>query len=95
MFVISLNYIRPLEQIDANMKDHMVFLKKYYSEGVFVVSGRKIPRTGGIILAVGKSFEEIEKIINEDPFVARSLAEYTITEFQTSQVHPDLKKFLS
>jgi uncharacterized protein YciI len=94
MFVISLNYVVPLEQIDGAMKDHMTFLNRYYAEGVFVASGRKVPRTGGIILASGKSREEIEKIMNEDPFVARGLSEYTIIEFMTSQVQPALKKFL-
>jgi len=42
--------------------------KKYYAAGVFVVSGRKIPRDGGIILAVGESRERIEAIVREDPF---------------------------
>jgi uncharacterized protein YciI len=63
MFVINLNYIVPLEQLDAHMGDHMKFLNKYYKENVFVASGRKVPRTGGIILAMGKTKEEIEDII--------------------------------
>ncbi|HMJ70457.1 MAG TPA: YciI family protein [Cyclobacteriaceae bacterium] len=94
MFVINLNYIAPLEKIDAIMGDHMKFLQKYYKLNAFVASGRKVPRTGGIILALAKSKEEVEKIINEDPFVKNRLAEYSITEFKTSQVHPDVKSFL-
>jgi uncharacterized protein YciI len=31
------------------------FLKKYYDAGNFLISGRQIPRTGGIIIAVGES----------------------------------------
>jgi uncharacterized protein YciI len=95
MFVVDLNYIAPLEKIDAIMGDHMKFLRKYYKLNAFVVSGRKVPRTGGIILVVGKSKEEVEKIVKEDPFVVKKLAEYTITEFNTSQVHPGLKEFLA
>ncbi|MEJ0031591.1 MAG: hypothetical protein WDO15_14990 [Bacteroidota bacterium] len=48
------------------------------------------PRTGGIILVLAKSVEDVEKIINEDPFIINKLAEYKITEFKTSQVHPSL-----
>ena len=95
MFIINLNYIVPLEKLDAHMTDHVKFLKKYYKKNVFVASGRKVPRTGGIILALAKSREEVEQIINEDPFHTLKLAEFSVTEFLTSQSHPDLKKLLS
>lgn len=95
MFIINLNYIVPLEKLDAHMTDHVKFLQKYYKKNVFVASGRKVPRTGGIILALAKSKEEVEHIINEDPFHTLKLAEFTITEFLTSQSHPELKKLLS
>lgn len=94
MFIINLHYIVPLEKLDAHMTDHVAFLKKYYKMNVFVASGRKVPRTGGIILALAKSKEEVEQIISEDPFYTLKLAEFTITEFLTSQFHPDLKKLL-
>ena len=38
--------------------------------------------------------EEIELIITEDPFYKHELAEFTITEFLTSQYHPGLKDLL-
>lgn len=94
MFIINLNYIVPLEQLDNHMTDHVKFLRKYYKQNVFVASGRKVPRTGGIILALAKSKAEVEKIIAEDPFYIHQLAEFTITEFLTSQYHPDLESLL-
>jgi uncharacterized protein YciI len=94
MFIINLNYIVPLEKIDQQMAPHVKFLQKYYKQNVFVASGRKVPRTGGIILALADSKEEVEKIIREDPFFTHKLAEFTITEFLTSQYHPDLKPLL-
>jgi uncharacterized protein YciI len=95
MFVIDLKYIVPLEQLDVHMTEHVKYLHKYYKLNVFVASGRKVPRTGGIILAKGKTREEIDEIIREDPFYKFKLAEFSVTEFLTSQVHPDVKKFLS
>jgi len=94
MFIVNLNYIVSLETLDAHMADHVAFLRKYYAQNVFVASGRKVPRTGGIILALAKSKDELEKIISEDPFYTHQLAEFSITEFLTSQYHPDLKKLL-
>jgi uncharacterized protein YciI len=85
MFVIELIYKVPLAQIDAHMAAHVKFLKKYYASGHFLVSGRKIPREGGIILASGTSREQIETIIREDPFHARGLADFRIIEFRASQ----------
>ncbi|MEQ8364662.1 MAG: YciI family protein [Cyclobacteriaceae bacterium] len=94
MFIINLHYVVPLEELDAHMTDHVKYLHKYYKQDVFVASGRKVPRTGGIILAVGKSKEEIDKILSEDPFHIHGLAEFTVTEFLTSQSHPEFKTFL-
>ena len=92
MFIINLNYIAPLEKIDARMKEHMVFLNACYREGLFIVSGRKVPRTGGIILAKGSSKEALEALMRNDPFIAQGLAEFDVIEFQASQSHPDFKK---
>ncbi|HKB14107.1 MAG TPA: YciI family protein [Vicinamibacterales bacterium] len=85
MFVIELTYTAPLAEIDRNMPAHMKFLKKYYAAGRFVVSGRKIPRDGGIIIATGDDRAEIEAIAHEDPFYARGLAEVRVVQFRASQ----------
>jgi uncharacterized protein YciI len=92
MFVIELIYKADLARIDAHMTAHVAFLKKYYAAGNFLVSGRKIPRNGGIIIAVGKDRAQIEAIIQEDPFCAHGLAEFRIIEFRASQRAPDMPK---
>jgi uncharacterized protein YciI len=91
MFVIELTYKAPLAEIDAHMADHMVFLNRQYEAGTFLVSGRKIPRDGGIILAVGESRERIEGLIAQDPFVARGLADARVIEFRASQRAEDIQ----
>ena len=88
MFVIGLIYKADLAAIDAAMTAHVKFLKKHYASGHFLASGRKIPRDGGIILAFGKSREEIEAIVREDPFVVKGLAEFRVIEFRVSQHAP-------
>jgi uncharacterized protein YciI len=89
MFVIELTYKVPLAEIDRHMREHMRFVNKYYASGHFVVSGRKVPREGGIIVAVGSSLEEIEQIAREDPFCARGLADVRVIEFRASQKAAD------
>jgi uncharacterized protein YciI len=92
MYVIELVYKVPLTEIDAHMPAHVAFLKKYYKAGNFLVSGRKIPRDGGIILAVGKTRRHIEEIVAEDPFCEHGLAEFRIIEFRASQRASDIQK---
>ena len=92
MFVIELTYKADLARIDAHMAAHVAFLRKYYAAGNFLVSGRKIPRDGGIILAVGPTREEIEAIAREDPFIVRGLADFRIIEFRASQRADDVQK---
>lgn len=91
MFVIELVYKADLAEIDAHMRAHVRFLKKYYASGHFLVSGRKVPRDGGIILAVGDSRDEIAAIVKEDPFYTHGLADFRIIEFRASQRADDVQ----
>lgn len=94
MFIIDVNYIVPLGEIDQCMDPHIQYLEKYYDKGIFVVWGRKQPRTGGIILALTATKDEAERITTEDPFHIHGLAEITVTEFLVSKHRPDLKGLL-
>jgi len=92
MFIIELTYTADLSEIDAHMPAHVAFLKKYFAAGHFLVSGRKIPRNGGIIVAAGKNREQIESIIREDPFHRHRLADFRIIQFRASQRAPDFPR---
>jgi uncharacterized protein YciI len=90
MFVIELIYKADLTEIDAAMRAHMAYLNEHYAAGRFLVSGRKVPREGGIILALGESREQIEALVKQDPFVARGLADVRVIEFRPSQKADDI-----
>jgi uncharacterized protein YciI len=92
MFVIELVYKVDLADIDAHMAAHVRFLKKYYASGHFLISGRKIPRDGGIIVALAENRREIQAIIEEDPFYEHGLADFRIIEFRASQRAHDMPK---
>jgi uncharacterized protein YciI len=92
LFVIELIYKADLVEIDAHMAAHVAFLKKHYAAGNFLVSGRKIPRDGGIILAVGKSRDQIDAIVREDPFHRLGLADFRIIQFRASQCADDIQQ---
>jgi len=81
MFIISLTYICPLKEVDKVLELHVTYLKEQYALGHFIASGRKVPRTGGIILSQMNSLEKLEKVLELDPFKINGLAQYDIREF--------------
>jgi uncharacterized protein YciI len=85
MFIINLTYIIPLEEVEPFMDEHIAFITAQYDAGHFLMSGRKNPRTGGIILAKANSPEEIHRIMNQDPFIINKVASYDIIDFQPNR----------
>lgn len=81
MFIIELTYKVELSKIDEHLSAHIEYLKNQYENHVFIASGRKIPRTGGIILSRLEDKDELLNRLSEDPFKINDLAEYRITEF--------------
>ncbi|MBE9396780.1 GTP cyclohydrolase [Pontibacterium sp. N1Y112] len=80
MFIVSLTYVAPLETVDQFIPEHVEFLNEQYRLGNFQLSGRKVPRTGGVILATVDGREQLDKILVQDPFHRESLATYEVTE---------------
>lgn len=93
MFLISVTYTKGLDPIDQHLEGHVAFLKENYAKGNFVMSGRKIPRTGGVIISCVSSREELDKILAQDPFAIHQVADYEVTEFVASMVAPGMEKF--
>ena len=97
MFVVSLTYKAELSEVDKHIDAHISYLEEQYESGNFLVSGRKVPRTGGVILAQAESREELEAIIRVDPFFEAEVADYEITEFvptKTAEGLEALKDFM-
>ena len=85
MFVIVLTYVKPLEEVGRLLDDHNAYLDRNYRAGRFIASGRREPRTGGVILAQAASAAEIHATVTEDPFVRAGVAEHEVIEFVPSK----------
>ncbi|HET8870166.1 MAG TPA: YciI family protein, partial [Aquabacterium sp.] len=66
------------------------FLTRHYAAGHFLLSGRKAPRTGGVILASASSLHEVTQWIAEDPFCRNRIASYQIVAWEPTMVLADL-----
>jgi uncharacterized protein YciI len=94
LFVLLLTYTKPLSEVDALMGEHVAWLNEHYDAGRFLVSGRRIPRTGGVILARGDDQEEIEALAASDPFVSAGVATCEVILFRASQSAAGLDRLL-
>jgi uncharacterized protein YciI len=90
MFVISLTYTCDMSEVDKHLSAHIDYLDRQYSDGVFLASGRKVPRIGGVILADVESRDKLDQILAEDPFMQHGLADYDITEFIPTKTSAEL-----
>jgi uncharacterized protein YciI len=93
MFVLELTYTAPLDAVDAVLEAHVAWLDEQYERGVFLASGRKDPRDGGVILAVAGDRAWIEEIAAGDPFVTAGVCAYRVTEFAATKTAPELERY--
>lgn len=91
MFILSLTYTAELSEVDRHIEPHMNWVKDGYDSGVFLASGRKNPRTGGVIFARGTR-AEIDARVAADPFTTHGVADYEITEFAVTRTAPGLEE---
>lgn len=95
MFILLLKYIKPVEEVDKELENHIKYLNKYYSLGKFVCSGRRNPRIGGVILCKSENEKEVKEILKEDPFYSKKIAEYEIVEFSPTKYAEGFEKFIN
>lgn len=91
MFIVSLTYIKPLEEVEKFISEHIDFLNKYYELGYFQLSGRKEPRTGGVILVTIDSQSALDQVLKQDPFYREELAAYEVTQVVPTKSSPELE----
>ena len=92
--VVMLRYTAPLEAIDAAMGEHIAWLREAYANELVLASGRRAPRTGGVIVMRGDA-ARVEALVATDPFVRGGLAEAEVVAFTASMATPALAEMLA
>jgi uncharacterized protein YciI len=93
-FVVEIIYTVPIEKIEELTPIHREFLQTGYLNGILLISGPKVPRTGGIVIARGNSLEEVSDFFKNDPYSLNNAAKYHLTEFNAKSHQPFLKEWL-
>ena len=91
--VVILTYVAGLDAIDAAMGDHVAWLTQAYRSDLIVASGRRVPRTGGVIVLRGEP-DAVRRLVETDPLVSGGLATSEIIPFTASMAAPALADLL-
>jgi len=94
MFLVMINYKKPIERVDQFVGLHREYLNQHYENNSFIVSGPRNPRIGGVMLSHLKNKEDLMKIIYNDPYFINDVADYEVIEFNPVKYHADFAKFL-
>ena len=91
MFIVTLTYLKPVEEVDALMAGHIAWLDEGYASGLFVASGRRVPRTGGVIVARSGDEAALRAFLVRDPFAVHGAARFDIVEFNATKTAAGLE----
>jgi len=94
VFVILLEYLKPIEEVERLVIPHRAYLDELYGRGILLASGPQIPRTGGVLLAKGRNKEDLWDVLKKDPFYTEGIATYKMIEFDPIKYTPALKGLL-
>ncbi len=78
LYAITLNYIRPMEEVESHLDTHRDWLVEYTRQGRILVAGPLEPRTGGFVLAACDNRAELDAMLEKDSFHVHKLVDYTI-----------------
>ncbi|WP_448569906.1 YciI family protein [Thalassotalea ganghwensis] len=81
MFLVNMTFV-DVDKITPELTNaHRDYLAKQYQQNKLMFGGRKVPRTGGILISQHESRHALEHVLQADPFVNSGAVNYTITEF--------------
>jgi uncharacterized protein YciI len=93
-FLILINYKVPFESFVTIVPEHRKYLQSGVESGLVLVSGPRVPRTGGLIVARAKTPSEIQEFIESDPYRLANVADYEVIEFSPGRHQAFLDEWL-
>ncbi len=90
-FLIIITYKVPIETVEEHTPAHREYLKTQYAQGRLLMSGPFVPRTAGVLWAQAQEREDVEAMIQSDPFYLNQVADWQIIEFKPVMFADGLK----
>jgi uncharacterized protein YciI len=80
MFVILLKFSDNKSKAGEHMDGHNEWIRQGFEDGVFLLVGSLQPNLGGSVIAHNITLSELQKRVNNDPFVAENIVSAEILE---------------
>lgn len=85
MFIVTLRFADKAKAAPF-LEEHKAWIKRGFEDEVFLLAGSLQPGAGGAILAHNTSRNDLEKRVQEDPFVAQGVVSADILEIAPGRV---------
>jgi uncharacterized protein YciI len=95
MFIVLLRFSGNKARAGQFMEGHKEWIKRGIDDGVFLLVGSLQPNSGGGIVAHNTSLPDLQRRVNDDPFVAEDVVSAEILEIAPSRADDRLKFLLT
>lgn len=86
MFIVTVTYTAPLDEVDRWRPAHGEWLTDLISRQLILLAGRQVPLVGGVYLVTRMAAEELGRLLASDPYVLNGVAAHTVVEFTPMMV---------
>lgn len=95
MFMVLLKFSANKDRAGRFMAGHMDWIKRGFDDGVFLLAGSLRPDLGGGIVAHNTSLSDLQRRVDNDPFVAEEVVRAEILEIAPSRAEERLSFLLA
>ncbi len=94
LYIVTWTYDPPLTAGDPIIARHDRHLHRHYEQQHVIVSGHRVPNTGGVLLTRAASRAALEDLLATDPLVQTGGATFEIIEFAPTRCDPTFTPLL-
>lgn len=91
-FLILIKYKVDISVVEEHTPAHREYLKTQYAIGRLLMSGPFVPRTAGVLWAQASDRDEVQTMVESDPFYQNGVADWEIIEFKPVMFADTLKE---
>jgi uncharacterized protein YciI len=88
--VLTLTYLKPLDEVDKTRPAHVDWIKKEIAEGRLLLAGRQESETGGVLITGDIDTEAADDLMAKDPYTLAELVSYQRIGFNAALRAPGL-----
>jgi uncharacterized protein YciI len=94
MFVVLLKFAANKARAGAFMEAHKAWIERGFDDGVFLLAGSLRPGLGGAVVANNTSLPDLQRRVDNDPFVMEGVVDAEILDIATSRADRRLESVL-